>query len=214
MAARAKRKTGARARPNRSSRTAARRAAPKRGHRTQARSSFSIGAIAKKLGDAAKEMVQAATQQRPADDGTQLLEHDHREVEGMLERFEQADDAATKAELADKICLALTVHTEIEEKLLYPQARRQIDDADLLDEAEVEHASAKQMIAELQGMTPRDRLFDAKVTVRGEYVKHHVKDEETELFPKVRDSGMDLAKLGEELMQQKMSLLKKASRKG
>jgi len=214
MAARAKRKTSARSRPSKSRSTARRRrTTAKRGSARQAQSGFSFGAMAKKLGDAAKEMVQKATQQPAANDATQLLEQDHREVEGMLDQFEQADDAGTKADLADKICLALTVHTEIEEKIFYPRARKGIDDEDLLDEAEVEHASAKQLIAEIQKMTPRDRLFDAKVKVLGEYVKHHVKEEENELFPKVRDSGMDLAKIAEELTEAKMSLLKKASRK-
>lgn len=212
MAARAKRKSSARSRPKSHS-TARRRTAAKRGSGRQAQSGFSFGAMARKLGDAAKEMVQKATQQPAANDAIQLLEQDHREVEQMLEQFEQAGDNGMKSEIADKICLALTVHTEIEEKIFYPRARKQIEEEDLLDEAEVEHASAKQLIAQIQKMTPRDRLFDAKVKVLGEYVKHHVKEEENELFPQARDSGMNLEKVGEELREEKMALLKKASKK-
>jgi len=215
MAARAKRKSSAGSRPSRSRSTrnsARRRTATKRSG-GQAQSGFSFGVIARKLGDAAKEMVQKATQQPAANDAIQLLEQDHREVEQMLEQFEQASDNGMKSEIADKICLALTVHTEIEEKIFYPRARKQIEEEDLLDEAEVEHASAKQLIAQIQKMTPRDRLFDAKVKVLGEYVKHHVKEEENELFPQARDSGMNLEKVGEELREEKMALLKKASKK-
>jgi hypothetical protein len=71
----------------------------------------------------------------------------------------------------------------------------------------VEHASAKQLIAEIEEMSPRDKLFDAKVKVLVEYVKHHVKEEENELFPKVRDSGIDLHEMGRMLTERKLELL-------
>jgi hypothetical protein len=89
-------------------------------------------------------------------------------VKGWFKDYEKLEDDIGKQALADKICLALTVHAQIEEEIFYPAARGEIDDDDLLDEAEVEHASAKQLIAEIQGMKAGDRLFDAKVKVLGE----------------------------------------------
>ena len=88
-----------------------------------------------------------------------------------------------------EICVTLTVHATIEEELFYPAAREAEVETDLLDEAEVEHASAKDLIAQIEGMGPDDELYDAKVTVLGEYIDHHVKEEEGEMFPKCRKAG-------------------------
>jgi hemerythrin superfamily protein len=134
-------------------------------------------------------------------------------VKGWFKDYEKLEDDADKQTLAKKICLALTVHAQIEEEIFYPAARTGIDDNDLLDEAEVEHASAKQLIAELQAMNAGDRLFDAKVTVLGEYVNHHVEEEESEMFPKIRDSDLDLKALGAQLAERKAELMAKAGRK-
>jgi hemerythrin superfamily protein len=147
---------------------------------------------------------------KPAD-AIKLLKEDHREVKIWFKEFEDLDDDAQKEALAKKICLALTVHARIEEELFYPALRKAIDDEDLLDEAEVEHASAKQLVAEIQSMTPADRLFDAKIKVLGEYVMHHVGEEENELFPEARESGVDLKTLGAQLAKRKMELMKKAA---
>jgi hemerythrin superfamily protein len=161
----------------------------------------------------AQEMEQKASEQPAPNDAIQLLEQDHREVEQFLEAFEESADSKEKSELAQKICVALTVHAEIEEQRFYPKARRAIEETDLLDEAEVEHTSVKQLIAEIEKMSPRDRLFEAKVKVLGEYVKHHVKEEENELFPKVKDSKMDLARIGEDLSELKLELLNRLAKK-
>ena len=118
----------------------------------------------------------------------ELLEQDHREVEAYFDEFEGLEDEAEKGELAQKICMALTVHTQIEEEIFYPQARKATKDDDLLDEAVVEHAGAKRLIAELEEMEPGDDLFDAKVKVLGDQIKHHVEEEEQELFPEVEGS--------------------------
>jgi hypothetical protein len=146
---------------------------------------------------------------RPAD-AIKLLKDDHREVKGWFQDYEKLEEDAEKQALADKICLALTVHTQIEEEIFYPAARAEIDDDDLLDEAEVEHASAKQLIAEIQGMKAGDHLFDAKVTVLGEYVNHHVDEEEKEMFPESRDSELDLKALGVQLAERKKELMAQA----
>ncbi len=149
------------------------------------------------------------TAAKPAD-AIKLLKDDHREVKGWFKDYEKLEDDTEKQALADKICLALTVHAQIEEEIYYPATREAIDDDDLLDEAEVEHASAKQLIAEIQSMKAGDRLFDAKVTVLGEYIEHHVEEEETEMFPESRDSELDLKALGIQLAERKAELLAQA----
>jgi len=157
----------------------------------------------------ARKTQRAAT--RPAD-AIKLLKDDHREVKGWFKEYEALEEDTEKQALADRICLALTVHTQIEEEIYYPATREAIDDDDLLDEAEVEHASAKQLIAEIQSMKAGDRLFDAKVTVLGEYVDHHVEEEEKEMFPESRDSDLDLKALGVALAERKAELMAQAGK--
>ena len=101
----------------------------------------------------------------------------------------------------------LTVHAEIEEEIFYPAMRESVDDELTLDEAEVEHASAKELIDQLEGMDPGDALYDAKVIVLGEYVDHHVQEEENEIFPQAEKSGIDLDDLGAELASRKRELM-------
>lgn len=151
----------------------------------------------------------ARSEAKPAD-AIKLLKADHKEVKGYFDQYEKLEDDAEKQELVAKICLALTVHAQIEEEIFYPAARDATQDEDLLDEAEVEHASAKQLIAELQAMQVGDRLFDAKVTVLGEYIQHHVEEEETEMFPECRDSDMDLKAIGVQLAERKAELMAQA----
>lgn len=153
----------------------------------------------------------ARTAAKPAD-AIKLLKADHKEVKTYFKQYESLEDEAEKQALADKICLALTVHAQIEEEIYYPATREAIDDDDLLDEAEVEHASAKQLIAEIQSMTVGDRLFDAKVTVLGEYIDHHVEEEEGEMFPESRDSDLDLVELGKQLAARKKELMAQAAK--
>ena len=143
-------------------------------------------------------------------DAIKLLKDDHKEVKSYFKQYESLEDDTEKQDLANKICLALTVHAQIEEEIYYPATREAIDDDDLLDEAEVEHASAKQLIAEIQAMKAGDRLFDAKVTVLGEYIDHHVEEEESEMFPESRDSDLDLKALGAQLGQRKAELMAQA----
>jgi hemerythrin superfamily protein len=140
-----------------------------------------------------------------------LLEDDHREVEGYFDAYEDLEDDAEKEELATKICLALRVHTQIEEEIFYPAARKATEDDDLLDEATVEHAGAKRLIEEIEAMMVGDDLYDAKVKVLGEQVKHHVKDEEEELFPEVKSAKMDVEEIGKKLAQRKEQLLAELS---
>lgn len=163
-----------------------------------------LAKFARQMGAAIEDMAS------PPADAIALLKQDHREVESMFKQFEELDSKAEKGKLAAKICLMLTVHATIEEELLYPPAHEEIEE-DLVDEAIVEHASAKQLIAEIGAMTPSDHLFDAKVKVLGEYIRHHVKEEEGEMFPQLRSSGIDLEALGEQLMERKTRLLEQLS---
>jgi hemerythrin superfamily protein len=142
-----------------------------------------------------------------ANDTIALLKADHKEVSDMLEKFASA--RSTKEKLAHQICQALTVHAQIEEEIFYPAAREALgeDGKDLLDEAKVEHNSLKKLIAEIEGSSPEEDLFDAHVKVLGEYVKHHVKEEEGEIFPKLRKSDMDLKGVGEQLAARKKELM-------
>ena len=137
----------------------------------------------------------------------ELLKHDHREVEEYFEEYEDLEDDAEKAELSAKICQALKVHAQIEEEIFYPAAREATGDEDLLDEAVVEHAGAKRLIEEIESMEVGEDLYDAKIRVLGEQIKHHVKEEEEELFPEAQRSDMDLKAVGKDLEARKMELL-------
>ena len=139
-------------------------------------------------------------------DAIGLLKDDHREVEELLERFDVADREEEKLELAQEICQALTLHTHVEEQLFYPALRSAGMEHDLLDEAEVEHASLKRLIDELDGARADADLFDARVKVLGEYVRHHVEEEENEIMPEARSLGIDLDALGEEILALKTRL--------
>jgi hemerythrin superfamily protein len=143
-------------------------------------------------------------------DAIALLTTDHKEVKKLFKSYAALVDAETetakKQALALQICATLTVHATIEEEVFYPAAREGLDEQDLLDEAEVEHASAKDLIAQIEGMEPDDDLYDAKVKVLGEYIDHHVKEEEEELFPKVKRAKLDLEALGGELDARKQEL--------
>jgi hemerythrin superfamily protein len=143
-------------------------------------------------------------------DAIALLTADHREVADMFEQFDQLGDRATasKEKLKDKICKALIAHTMIEEEIFYPAVRGKIEEGeDMVDEAVVEHAAAKDLIQQLQEMQPDDELYDAKVKVLGEQIEHHVKEEEKEMFPKVKKSGLDLLALGQEMAMRKQELM-------
>ena len=168
---------------------------------------------AKKSSSASKPAAKKSAASR--NDAVALLKGDHAEVHALFEDYKKlVEDEASAEErqaVAEQICLLLTVHATIEEEIFYPAAREAEVDDDLLDEAEVEHASAKDLIAQIEAASPDDELYDAKVTVLGEYIDHHVEEEENEMFPKCRKAGMDLQALGEELTQRKDDLMAELS---
>lgn len=144
-----------------------------------------------------------------APDAIALLREDHKRVDEMFKRFDKLkEDGAEKLALVQKICEELIIHTQVEEEIFYPAVRDAIDDDDMMDEADVEHASAKALIAELSGMKPGGDHYDAKVTVLGEYIRHHVKEEHEEMFPKARSAQVDLKALGEAIATRKRELSK------
>lgn len=154
----------------------------------------------------------ATTRNEP--DACTFLDADHKAVKKMFKAYEELaqskarDVSQRKIELARDICQALTVHATIEEEIFYPALRDVMKDTDLLAEAEVEHAGAKDLIAQIEAVDDADEMFDAKVTVLGEYVDHHVKEERNEIFPKARAArGLDLVAMRETLQARKESLV-------
>jgi len=138
----------------------------------------------------------------------QLLKKDHREVEGWFDEYEQLEDDAEKLALFNQIALALKVHTAIEEEIFYPEERGDVEE-DMLDEAYVEHDGAKKLIAEIEAMKPGEAFYDAKVKVLGEYIKHHVKEEEQPggIFAQAKKGDEDLDAMGERMKARKEELV-------
>jgi len=141
-----------------------------------------------------------------------LLTDDHKAVKALFKDYEklvkEEADADEKQALAEQICMMLTVHTQLEEEIFYPAAREALgeEESDLIDEALVEHDSAKALIAQIEEGSPDEAMYDAKQAVLGEYVRHHIKEEEEEMFPKLKKAELDLKALGEQMAEQKQSL--------
>ena len=145
-------------------------------------------------------------------DACDLLDADHKAVKKMFTEYEELTEARgntreKRRTLAEKICRELTVHTQIEEEIFYPGIRKGVGDEMMMNEATVEHMSAKELISQIQGMDPGDPLYDAKVLVLGEYVDHHVKEERTQMFPKARATKVDLVKMRDALQSRKEALM-------
>jgi hypothetical protein len=141
----------------------------------------------------------------------ELLEADHRKVEALFEQYEAEKEADedTKRPIAERICGELTVHAQVEEEIFYPWLRENLseEDMELVEEAFVEHATAKDLIAQLEGAGEIDEAYDAKVKVLSEYIKHHVKEEENEIFEKCGDEQEELDELGQQMAARKAELM-------
>jgi hypothetical protein len=139
----------------------------------------------------------------------EMLSSDHRKVEELFEQFEemkeQEDDS--RVAIAQQICSELTIHAQVEEDLFYPWLKENMEDTEMVAEAYVEHASAKQLIAEIQAQGEPDESYDAKVTVLKEYIKHHVQEEENEIFAEVAGEEEELDELGQEMAARKAELM-------
>ena len=154
------------------------------------------------------------TTRRATPDACSLLDTDHKNVKKLFTAYDElahsraASATEKKRDLAMQICMELQVHTQLEEEIFYPALREAIKEVDLLDEAEVEHASAKELIAQIQDATEVDEKFDAKVKVLGEYIDHHVKEERNEIFVKARAArGLDRVARREQLPPRKEELM-------
>jgi hypothetical protein len=154
----------------------------------------------------ARKTTKRSTGRSAGFDAIKLLKMDHEKVQKLFKDFEKTDNNRRKQEIAATICAELTVHTAIEEEIFYPAAREVLEESDLMDEAVVEHTSAKELISQIEAGSPGDELWDAKVIVLGEYIEHHVKEEHKEMFPKVKKSGIDLKALGQLLEARKKEL--------
>jgi len=135
-----------------------------------------------------------------------LLTEDHRKVEKLFKEYAKAKDSGNNEEkmrIAKEVCGELLIHMEIEEKLFYPHLKQKIDEENMMNEAVVEHAGAKDLIKQLGSMEPSDPMFDAKIKVLSEEIAHHVEEEEEEMFPQATNSGLNLKALGEQLLHAK-----------
>ncbi|TCM13989.1 hemerythrin HHE cation binding domain-containing protein [Novosphingobium sp. PhB165] len=149
-------------------------------------------------------------------DAIALLKADHRKVEGLFEKFENAKSSSQRKSLSHQICTELKIHTVIEEEIFYPSFRGKIDD-DTLDEAYVEHDGAKILINDIEAGSPEDDFFAAKVKVLSEEIKHHVHEEEMPsegMFAQCRKTGVDLVALRDQMLARKKELLAAATSPG
>jgi hemerythrin superfamily protein len=142
-----------------------------------------------------------------AQDAIALLRADHRLVSELFEQFEKSRSATKKKALVQQICAELTVHAQVEEEIFYPAVKAAMKDKELVPEARVEHETLKWLIAQVEGAQPDGEDYDAKVKVMSEYVKHHVKEEQNEMFPKAKKTRLDMAELGARIAARKQALL-------
>lgn len=166
-------------------------------------------ATAKKT--AAKKVSKPRSTSKKPIDAVKLLTQDHREVKQLFQEYQELVEEEAEAEerqsLALHICALLSAHAQIEEEIFYPAVKAAIEETDLIHEATVEHSTAKDLIAQIESAETPDELFDAKVKVLGEYVDHHVKEEEGEMFPKARRAKVELVEMADQLKTRKAELL-------
>ncbi|RYI91478.1 MAG: hemerythrin domain-containing protein [Acetobacteraceae bacterium] len=148
-----------------------------------------------------------AAPRRRQENAITMLRDDHKKVAALFEDYEKARSVNVKRRLVETICKELTVHATIEEEIFYPAFKEALGDKELVPEAKVEHDSVKNLIAQVQGQEPGGEDFDAKVKVMGEFVKHHVKEEQNEMFPKAKEAGLDLVELGRQMAERKLQLM-------
>jgi hemerythrin superfamily protein len=146
-------------------------------------------------------------------DAIDLLKQDHDKVEKAFKQFEKMDRQEGDAcrQLVQTVCEDLKVHTTVEEEIFYPALRELIEDEDLMNEAAVEHETASMLIDQLDSMSPDDPNYYATFTVLGEYVRHHIKEEQGEMFPAAKRAKVDLAALGERIRARKEELTKETA---
>ena len=140
-------------------------------------------------------------------EATAMLRADHKKVAGLFDAFEKTKSAARKKKIVSEICMELTVHATLEEEIFYPAVKAALKDHELVPEATVEHSSVKELIAQVKDVEPDGEMYDARVKVMGEFVKHHVKEEQTEMFPKAKKTKLDMIALGAQMAARKAELM-------
>ncbi len=138
---------------------------------------------------------------------TAMLRADHKHVRELFNEYEKARATTKKKDLVAQICIELTVHAQLEEEIFYPAVKQALKDHKLVPEATIEHATLKNLIAQVKDVEPDGEMFDAKIKVLSEYVKHHVKEEQNEIFPKVEASKLDMIELGAQMAARKEELM-------
>jgi hypothetical protein len=189
----------------------ARRRRPMRDRRRRRYRGDSLQEIAMSIVDQVVARVAPAKKEEELD-AIELLKKDHDDVDRLFKDYDELVEGECSPEdrrlMSTRICGMLAVHAMVEEEIFYPAARAAQVDSDLLDEAEIEHGSMKELIAQIGEASAAQRLYDARVKVLGEYVRHHVKEEERELFPACKKAGMDLDALGARLRKRRDALMK------
>ena len=136
-----------------------------------------------------------------------MLRADHKRVSDLFAQYEKTRAVSKKKEIVSQICTELSVHAEVEEEIFYPAVKQALKDKELVPEATVEHATLKDLIAQVKGVEPDGEMFDAKIKVLSEYVKHHVKEEQNQIFPKAKMTALDMNELGAQMAARKKELL-------
>ena len=140
-------------------------------------------------------------------EATALLRADHKLVSQLFSEYEKTNSSAKKKALVSQICTELKIHAQVEEEIFYPAVKQALKDHELVPEATVEHATLKDLIAQVEFVEPDGEMFDAKIKVLSEYVKHHVKEEQNEIFPKAKATTLDMVALGAQMAARKADLM-------
>ena len=148
-----------------------------------------------------------ATSIAKSQEATAMLRADHKKVSELFEEYEKVRAATKKKDLVTQICTELTVHAQIEEEIFCPAVKQALKDTKLVPEATIEHATLKELIAQVRDVDPDGEMFDAKIKVLSEYVKHHVKEEQNEIFPKLQATKLDMVELGARMSARKDELM-------
>jgi hypothetical protein len=169
-------------------------------------------ATATKKKSAANKSTKTAARKAPArktssPDAIALLKADHKRVSELYDAYEKTHSIPKKRDIVAKICLELSVHAQVEEEIFYPAVKAALKDKELVPEATVEHATLKDLIAQVKDKEPDGEMFDAKIKVMSEYTKHHVKEEQNEMFPKAKATKLDMFELGAAIAARKQELL-------
>ena len=158
------------------------------------------------MATAAKKTAAKKAPSKPQD-AIAMLRADHAKVSALFAEFEKARSSTKKMALVGTICAELSVPAQVEEEVFYPAVKAALKDKSLIPEAVVEQATMKALISQIEGVAPDGEMYDAKVKVLAEYVKHHVKEEHTEMFPRAKSTRLDMAALGAQMAQRKAELM-------